>query len=48
MPTRMRILTVCAEYAPFAKVGGLADVVSGLSRVIITNGEAQERLEAAE
>jgi starch synthase len=27
----MRILTVCAEFAPLAKVGGLADVTAGLS-----------------
>jgi len=34
----MRILTVCAEYAPFAKVGGLADVTAGLSRWLAGRG----------
>lgn len=27
----MRILTVCAEFAPLAKIGGLADVTAGLT-----------------
>ena len=27
----MKILMVCAEFAPWAKTGGLADAVAGLS-----------------
>lgn len=34
----MRILTVCAEFAPFAKVGGLADVTAGLSSWLAGRG----------
>jgi len=34
----MNILMVSAEMAPVAKVGGLADVVAGLSRVLGTRG----------
>jgi starch synthase len=34
----MRILTICAEYAPLAKVGGLADVTAGLSAYLARRG----------
>lgn len=34
----MRILTICAEYAPLAKVGGLADVTAGLSGWLARRG----------
>ncbi len=34
----MRILMVTAEYAPFAKAGGLADMVTGLSRALVAAG----------
>lgn len=34
----MRILMVTAEYAPFAKTGGLADMVTGLSRALVSAG----------
>ncbi|MEO7385669.1 MAG: glycogen synthase [Gammaproteobacteria bacterium] len=34
----MRVLMVTAEYAPFAKTGGLADMVTGLSRALVANG----------
>lgn len=34
----MRILMVSAEYAPFAKTGGLADMVTGLSRELVAAG----------
>jgi len=34
----MRILMVAAEYAPFAKTGGLADMVTGLSRALVSAG----------
>jgi len=34
----MRILQVASEMAPIAKIGGLADVVTGLSREIVTQG----------
>lgn len=34
----MRILMVSAEMAPFAKVGGLADVVAALSRALAARG----------
>lgn len=34
----MRILMVSAEYAPFAKTGGLADMVTGLSRALAAAG----------
>lgn len=35
----MRIINVAAELAPIAKVGGLADVVYGLSRALISEGQ---------
>lgn len=34
----MRILTICAEYAPLAKVGGLGDVTAGLSAWLAARG----------
>ncbi len=34
----MRILMVSAEYAPFAKTGGLADMVTGLSKALADAG----------
>jgi starch synthase len=34
----LRILMVTAEYAPFAKAGGLADMVAGLSRALAGRG----------
>lgn len=34
----MRILMVAAEYAPFAKTGGLADMVTGLGRQLVAAG----------
>jgi starch synthase len=34
----MRILTLCAEYAPLAKVGGLADVSAGLAGWLARRG----------
>jgi len=34
----MRVLMVCAEYAPFAKTGGLADMVAGLCRALAAAG----------
>ena len=34
----MRILMVSAEYAPFAKTGGLADMVTGLSKTLASAG----------
>ncbi|MBL8202283.1 MAG: glycogen synthase [Chromatiales bacterium] len=34
----MRILMVSAEYAPLAKAGGLADMVTGLSRALVAAG----------
>lgn len=34
----MRILTVCAEFAPLAKVGGLADVTAGLTAYLARRG----------
>ncbi|MCC7490384.1 MAG: glycogen synthase [Gammaproteobacteria bacterium] len=34
----MRILTVCAEYAPLAKVGGLGDVTAGLCTWLARRG----------
>ncbi len=34
----MRILMVCAEYAPLAKVGGLGDVTAGLSAWLAEQG----------
>ena len=34
----MRILMVTAEYSPFAKTGGLADMVTGLSRELVAAG----------
>ncbi|MEO8223307.1 MAG: glycogen synthase [Gammaproteobacteria bacterium] len=34
----MRILMISAEYAPFAKTGGLADMVTGLSKALVRAG----------
>ena len=34
----MRILMISAEYAPFAKTGGLADMVAGLSQALVSAG----------
>lgn len=34
----MRILMISAEYAPFAKTGGLADMVTGLSKALTAAG----------
>jgi len=34
----MRILMISAEYAPFAKTGGLADMVTGLSTALVRSG----------
>jgi starch synthase len=34
----MKILSVCAEYAPYAKTGGLADAVTGLTDVLAARG----------
>ena len=34
----MRILMISAEYAPFAKTGGLADMVTGLSKALVSAG----------
>lgn len=34
----MRILMISAEYAPFAKAGGLADMVTGLSKTLASSG----------
>lgn len=34
----MRILMISAEYAPFAKAGGLADMVTGLSKALAASG----------
>jgi starch synthase len=34
----MRILMVCAEFAPWAKTGGLADAVAGLSGALAATG----------
>jgi starch synthase len=34
----MRILMISAEYAPFAKTGGLADMVTGLSKALARAG----------
>jgi starch synthase len=34
----MRILMVCAEFAPWAKTGGLADAVAGLSDALCAGG----------
>ena len=38
----MRIVHVCTELAPIAKVGGLADVVYGLSKALIAEGHQVE------
>jgi starch synthase len=35
---KLRILTVCAEFAPLAKVGGLGDVTAGLTRYLSAQG----------
>lgn len=37
-PEPVRILTLCAEFAPFAKIGGLADVTAGLSHWLSGRG----------
>ena len=34
----MKILMVCAEYAPYAKTGGLADAVTGLAEGLAARG----------
>jgi len=34
----MRILMISAEYAPFAKTGGLADMVTGLGKALVAAG----------
>ncbi|MBN8280425.1 MAG: glycogen/starch synthase, partial [Gammaproteobacteria bacterium] len=34
----MRVLMVTAEYAPIAKTGGLADMVTGLGRALVATG----------
>ena len=34
----MKILMVCAEFAPWAKTGGLADAVAGLSDALCASG----------
>ena len=34
----MKILMVCAEFAPWAKTGGLADAVAGLSDALSASG----------
>jgi starch synthase len=34
----MKVLMVCAEYAPLAKTGGLADAVTGLSEALVKRG----------
>jgi starch synthase len=34
----MRILMVCAEFAPLAKTGGLADAVKGLADALAARG----------
>lgn len=34
----MRILMISAEYTPFAKTGGLADMVTGLSKALVQSG----------
>src|SRR2546428_2254907 len=34
MPEKLRVLIVAAEAAPFAKAGGLADVISALPRAL--------------
>ena len=34
----MNILMVSAEYAPLAKVGGLADAVAGLAQALARRG----------
>ena len=38
MPTRLRILLVASEVAPFAKTGGLADVAGALPRALAALG----------
>ena len=35
----MRIVHICSELAPVAKVGGLADVVFSLSKTLARQGE---------
>ncbi|MEO8225636.1 MAG: glycogen/starch synthase, partial [Gammaproteobacteria bacterium] len=34
----MRILMISAEYAPFAKAGGLGDMITGLSKTLVSDG----------
>ena len=38
MPSRLRILVVASEVAPFAKTGGLADVAGALPRALAALG----------
>src|SRR5262245_12162062 len=38
MADRLKVLLAAAEAAPFAKVGGLADAVSGLARALARLG----------
>ena len=35
----MRILQATAEFFPFSKTGGLADMVAGLSGALVQSGE---------
>ena len=41
-PNPLRVCHITAEMAPFAKVGGLADVVTGLSRECLARGHEVE------
>ncbi|HVC65840.1 MAG TPA: glycogen/starch synthase, partial [Candidatus Dormibacteraeota bacterium] len=38
MPSRLRILLIASEVAPFAKTGGLADVAGALPRALAALG----------
>lgn len=38
MPEKLKILFVASECAPYAKTGGLADAVAGLSKALIARG----------